>query len=86
MHINYIAIWFRYDLSAITVRYIDRRKPFYHFITMVKKLFKEYSMHFACHLQICAIVGGTFTVAGLIDSIIFNASELFRKLELGKLS
>ena len=32
------AIWFRYDLSPITVKYIERRKPFYHFITTVIKL------------------------------------------------
>ena len=37
-------------------------------------------------LQICAIVGGAFTVAGIIDSMIFTASEVFRKAELGKLS
>lgn len=35
---------------------------------------------------ICAIVGGTFTVAGIIDSMIFTASSIFRKFELGKLS
>ncbi|CAH3176897.1 unnamed protein product, partial [Porites evermanni] len=63
------AIWFRYDLSPITVKYVERRKPLYHFITTV-----------------CAIVGGTFTVAGIIDSIIFTASELFKKAQLGKLS
>ena len=36
--------------------------------------------------QVCAIVGGTFTVAGIIDSMIFTASELFKKAQLGKLS
>jgi endoplasmic reticulum-Golgi intermediate compartment protein 1 len=36
-------------------------------------------------LQICAIVGGTFTVAGIIDSFIFTASEFYKKFELGKL-
>jgi hypothetical protein len=30
-----LAIWFRYDLSPITVKYVERRKPFYHFITTV---------------------------------------------------
>eukprot|EP00795_Rhopilema_esculentum_P011953 gene11953-2528_t len=63
------AIWFRYDLSAITVKYVERRKPLYHFITTV-----------------CAIVGGTFTVAGIIDSMIYTANEIFRKAEIGKLS
>jgi len=61
------AIWFKYDLNPITVRYHERRPPLYTLITTV-----------------CAIVGGTFTVAGIIDSAIFTASEMFRKFELGK--
>ena len=35
---------------------------------------------------ICAIVGGTFTVAGIIDSCIFSATEIFKKFELGKIN
>ena len=35
---------------------------------------------------VCAIVGGTFTVAGIIDSCLFTAHEMFKKFELGKLS
>lgn len=63
------AIWFRYDLNPITVKYHERRQPIYSFLT-----------------SICAIIGGTFTVAGIIDSFIFTASEMFKKFELGKLS
>ncbi|XP_028271548.1 endoplasmic reticulum-Golgi intermediate compartment protein 1 isoform X2 [Parambassis ranga] len=63
------AIWFRYDLSPITVKYTERRQPFYRFIT-----------------TICAIVGGTFTVAGIIDSCIFTASEAWKKIQIGKMS
>lgn len=63
------AIWFRYELSPITVRYKERRKPFYTFLT-----------------TICAIIGGTFTVAGILDSFVFTAAEIFKKAELGKLS
>ncbi|XP_006825973.1 endoplasmic reticulum-Golgi intermediate compartment protein 1-like [Saccoglossus kowalevskii] len=63
------AIWFRYDISPITVKYHEKRAPFYTFIT-----------------TICAIVGGTFTVAGIIDSMIYSASEVFKKAEIGKLS
>ena len=36
--------------------------------------------------QVFAIVGGTFTVAGIIDSLVFTASELFKKFQLGKLN
>jgi hypothetical protein len=31
---------------------------------------------------ICAIIGGTFTVAGIIDGILFTASEIFKKFEM----
>eukprot|EP00094_Tigriopus_californicus_P009463 TCALIF_09126-PA protein Name:"Similar to ergic1 Endoplasmic reticulum-Golgi intermediate compartment protein 1 (Danio rerio)" AED:0.36 eAED:0.37 QI:0/-1/0/1/-1/1/1/0/174 len=63
------AIWFRYDLNPITVKYHEKRPPLYHFLTTV-----------------CAIVGGTFTVAGIIDSCLFSAAEIFKKFEIGKLS
>lgn len=63
------AVWFRYDLTPITVKYHRRRPPIYSFVTTV-----------------CAIVGGTFTVAGIIDSFIFTASKVFKKFEQGKLS
>ncbi|KAL3863877.1 hypothetical protein ACJMK2_005604 [Sinanodonta woodiana] len=63
------VIWFRYELSPITVRYKEKRKPFYQFLTTV-----------------CAIVGGTFTVAGILDSFLFTAHEIIKKAELGKLS
>uniref|UniRef100_A0A8B9XM11 Endoplasmic reticulum-Golgi intermediate compartment protein n=1 Tax=Bos mutus grunniens TaxID=30521 RepID=A0A8B9XM11_BOSMU len=62
------AIWFRYDLSPITVKYTERRQPLYRFIT-----------------TICAIIGGTFTVAGILDSCIFTASEAWKKIQLGKM-
>ena len=31
-------------------------------------------------------MGGTFTVAGIIDSCIFSATEIFKKFELGKIN
>ena len=34
----------------------------------------------------CAIIGGTFTVAGIIDSVVFTASSAFKKAQIGKLS
>lgn len=34
---------------------------------------------------VCAIVGGIFTVAGILDGFIYNAQKtLQRKIELGK--
>lgn len=63
------ALWFRYDLNPITVRYHEERPPLYHFLT-----------------TICAIVGGTFTVASMVDSLVFSGMEIFKKMEIGKLS
>jgi len=37
-------------------------------------------------VQICAIIGGVFTVAGIIDSIVHKSvTALLKKAELGKL-
>jgi len=33
---------------------------------------------------LCAIVGGVFTVAGIVDSIFYNVLKMKRKVELGK--
>lgn len=62
------AVWFKYDINPISVKYRKHRKPFYEFLCMT-----------------CAIVGGTFTVAGIIDSLVFSASNILEKLEIGKL-
>lgn len=37
------AIWFRYELSPITVRYIEKNKPFYTFLTTVSFLLLFYT-------------------------------------------
>lgn len=33
---------------------------------------------------LCAIIGGVFTVIGLVDSVLFHGGKLLKKLELGK--
>ncbi len=45
-----------------------------------------YAVHQFTMGQVCAIIGGTFTVAGIIDSFFFSATEYYRKLEIGKLN
>lgn len=67
---NHIAaIWFRYDLTPITIKYKEREKHLYSFCT-----------------YIFAVIGGVFTISGIVSSIIFTATNIFRKIELGKLS
>ncbi|WAR21808.1 ERGI1-like protein [Mya arenaria] len=100
------AIWFRYELSPITVQYTERRQPLYHFLTTEKLIanrkpavwfkyelspitvqYRETRQPFYHFLTtVCAIVGGTFTVAGILDSCIFTAHEIIKKIEIGKQS
>jgi len=63
------AAWFRYEISPLTVKYAEKRQPFYRFITTM-----------------CAVIGGTFTVAGVIDSMVFSAQSMIKKQQLGKLN
>ncbi|GFY73222.1 endoplasmic reticulum-Golgi intermediate compartment protein 3 [Trichonephila inaurata madagascariensis] len=52
---------------------------------MIKYGEKEKSFfHFLT--SVCAIVGGVFTVAGMIDSAIYHSSKVIQKIELGKVS
>ena len=32
----------------------------------------------------CAIIGGVFTVCGIVDGVSFSAHKLMKKVELGK--
>lgn len=52
---------------------------------MVKYTEKDRSFgHFITNL--CAIIGGVYTVAGLLDKILYNSFQLIQaKIELGKL-
>ncbi|KAL4566829.1 hypothetical protein LXL04_030954 [Taraxacum kok-saghyz] len=34
--------------------------------------------------NVCAIIGGIFTVAGILDSLLYNTMRLVKKIELGK--
>ncbi|XP_018810986.1 protein disulfide-isomerase 5-3-like [Juglans regia] len=34
--------------------------------------------------NVCAIIGGVFTVAGILDSILYNTIKMMKKVELGK--
>lgn len=43
---------------------------------------KQGFLHFLT--QLCAIIGGVFTVAGMIDKLLHTSIQQFRKIELGK--
>jgi hypothetical protein len=60
-------VYFRYDLSPVTVKFSLEREGFFHFI-----------------VQICAIIGGVFTVAGIIDSVVHKSVvAILKKHEMG---
>jgi len=66
---NVPAVYFRYDLSPVTVKFALRKESFFHFL-----------------VQICAIIGGIFTVAGIIDSLIHKSVvHILKKAQMGKL-
>lgn len=63
------SIYFRYDLSPITVEYKQYKETFLNFF-----------------INICAILGGVFTVTGIIDAIIHKSVVLLlRKAEMNKI-
>lgn len=61
------AIFLRYDIDALTVKFTRKRKSFAHFL-----------------VQICAIIGGVFTVLGLLNMGVLQAQKQF-KSNIGKL-
>ena len=64
------ALYFRYDLSPITVEYKQYKETFLNFF-----------------INICAIIGGVFTVTGIIDAIVHKSVMiLLRKAEMNKIA
>ena len=67
---NLPALYFKYDLSPITIEYKHNRMSFLTFL-----------------INIFAILGGVFTVAGIIDAIIHKSVLLLlRKAEMNKIA
>jgi hypothetical protein len=64
------SMYFKYDLSPITVEYKQYKETFLNFF-----------------INICAILGGVFTVTGIVDAIIHKSVVLLlRKAELNKIA
>jgi len=64
------AVYFRFDLSPITVRYWQYKQNIFHFL-----------------IQICAIIGGIFTVTGILDALVHKSVvAILKKAEMGKLT
>lgn len=62
---------------------------FYYDLSPIKVAFSEERSSFLSFLtSVCAIVGGVFTVSGILDSFVFHGSQVIRKkkVDLGKFS
>ncbi|KAL2523675.1 Protein disulfide-isomerase 5-3 [Abeliophyllum distichum] len=59
----------------------------FHFeLSPMQVLITENSKSFSHFItNVCTIIGGVFTVAGFVDSILHNTMRLIKKVELGKI-
>lgn len=63
------ALFFRYDLSPVTVKFSQEKETFFHFL-----------------VQVCAIIGGVFTVSGLVEGAIHaSMASVLKKSRQNKL-
>jgi len=79
-----------YQFTANSNKIVNQQMPSLYFrydFSPVTVRYEEKQESFAHFLvQICAVVGGIFTVAGLIDSVVHKGIvELAKKAEIGKL-
>ena len=59
---------------------------FFYDLSPIMVTFQEKQNSFAHFVtSVCAIVGGVFTVMGLVDSFIYTGQKLAKKMQLGKL-
>lgn len=73
--------------SALSIPLSFFLKRFLHARSLQVKILETKSSFLHFVTNVCAIVGGVFTVSGIIDAFIYQSEKLIRKkLELGKLS
>ncbi|ONK65910.1 uncharacterized protein A4U43_C06F2250 [Asparagus officinalis] len=77
---------YEYTAHSSLVHSLDVPVAKFHFEpspmqVLVSEVPKSFS-HFITN--VCAIIGGVFTVAGIVDSILHNTMRLVKKVELGK--
>ncbi|KAI8557637.1 hypothetical protein RHMOL_Rhmol04G0025500 [Rhododendron molle] len=77
---------YEYTAHSSLVHSIDLPVAKFHFeLSPMQVLITENSKSFSHFItNICAIIGGVFTVAGILDSILHNTMRLVKKVELGK--
>ncbi|XP_009135698.1 protein disulfide-isomerase 5-3 [Brassica rapa] len=71
--------------SSITQTYYLPVAKFHFELSPMQILITENPKSFSHFItNLCAIIGGVFTVAGIIDSVLHNTIRLIKKVELGK--
>ncbi|CAA0840367.1 Protein disulfide-isomerase 5-4 [Striga hermonthica] len=73
-------------LSQFLLKVVKFFPPvYYNVLFLLQVLITENSKSFSHFItNVCAIIGGVFTVAGILDAILHNTFRLMKKVELGK--
>ncbi|PIN15131.1 COPII vesicle protein [Handroanthus impetiginosus] len=77
---------YEYTAHSSLVHSLDIPVAKFHFeLSPMQVLITENSKSFSHFItNVCAIIGGVFTVAGIVDAILHNTIRLMKKVELGK--
>lgn len=71
--------------TALSCILLHLYRPLLHPPSTIQVVVREESRHWYHFLTTtCAIIGGVFTVAGILDSILYQAGKFTKKMELGK--
>ncbi|XP_059664724.1 protein disulfide isomerase-like 5-4 [Cornus florida] len=77
---------YEYTAHSSLVHSVDIPEAKFHFeLSPMQVLITENPRSFSHFItNMCAIIGGVFTVAGILDSVLHNTLRLMKKVELGK--
>ncbi|KAG8187233.1 hypothetical protein JTE90_020662 [Oedothorax gibbosus] len=88
-HTNQFAVT-RHQKQVSSALFGDQGLPglfvIYELAPLMVKYGEKQKSFFHFLTSVCAIVGGVFTVAGMIDAAIYYSSRMVQKIELGKAS
>lgn len=80
-------MFFIYEFAPMMVKRTEVSRSFFHFLTSGN------CNHLRCEnrslpmlFAVCAIIGGVYTVAGIVDSLLYHSLNAIKKYELGKAS
>ncbi|CAN1318592.1 Protein disulfide-isomerase 5-4 [Linum perenne] len=81
-----IEEYYEYTAHSSLAESVDIPVAKFHFeLSPMQVLITEIPKSFSHFItNVCAIIGGIFTVAGILDSILHNTLRLVKKVELGK--